>query len=45
LFEVSAVTWPAYNDTALGLRTLEDNEAEALELRKRLLELKQKFNK
>jgi len=45
LFEVSAVTWPAYNDTALGLRTLEDNEAEALELRKRLLELKQKFTK
>ena len=45
LFEVSAVTWPAYNDTALGLRTLEDGEQEALELRKRLLELKQKFTK
>jgi HK97 family phage prohead protease len=45
LFEVSAVTWPAYNDTALGLRTLEDAEQEALELRKRLLELKQKFTK
>lgn len=45
LFEVSAVTWPAYNDTALGLRTLEDAEQEALELRKRLLALKQKFTK
>lgn len=45
LFEVSAVTWPAYNDTALGLRTLEDAEAEELELRRRLLELKLKFNK
>jgi len=45
LFEVSAVTWPAYNDTALGLRTLEDAEAEELELRRRLLELKQKFQK
>jgi HK97 family phage prohead protease len=45
LFEVSAVTWPAYNDTALGLRTEEDAEREALELRKRLLELKQKFTK
>lgn len=45
LFEVSAVTWPAYNDTALGLRIAEDAEAEALELRRRLLELKQKFQK
>lgn len=45
LFEVSAVTWPAYNDTALGLRTVEDAETEALELRRRLLELKQKFQK
>lgn len=45
LFEVSAVTWPAYNDTALGARSAEDAEAEALELRKRLLQLKQKFAK
>jgi len=45
LFEVSAVTWPAYNDTALGARSAEDAQAEALELRKRLLQLKQKFAK
>lgn len=45
LFEVSAVTWPAYNDTALGARSAEDAEAEALELRKRMLQLKQKFAK
>jgi HK97 family phage prohead protease len=45
LFEVSAVTWPAYNDTALGARSAEEAEAEALELRKRMLQLKQKFAK
>ena len=45
LFEVSAVTWPAYNDTAIGARSAEEAEAEALELRKRMLQLKQKFAK
>lgn len=45
LFEVSAVTWPAYQDTAIGLRTAEEAPEEDLELRKRLLELKLKFNK
>lgn len=45
LFEVSVVTWPAYDATTVGMRTAsaEDAEAEALELRKRMLELKQKF--
>jgi HK97 family phage prohead protease len=46
LFEVSVVTWPAYDATTIGMRTAsaEDAEQEALELRKRLLELKQKFS-
>lgn len=46
LFEVSVVTWPAYDSTTVGMRTAsaEDAEQEALELRKRMLELKQKFN-
>ena len=46
LFEVSVVTWPAYDATTVGMRTAsaEDAEAEALELRKRMLELKQKFS-
>ena len=45
LFEVSVVTWPAYDATTVGMRTAsaEDAEAEALELRKRMLDLKQKF--
>jgi len=46
LFEVSVVTWPAYDATTVGMRTAsaEDAEAEALELRKRMLDLKQKFS-
>lgn len=46
LFEVSVVTWPAYDSTTVGMRTAsaEDAEQEALELRKRMLELKQKFS-
>ena len=46
LFEVSVVTWPAYDATTVGMRTAsaEDAEQEALELRKRMLELKQKFS-
>ena len=46
LFEVSVVTWPAYDATTIGMRTAsaEDAEQEALELRKRMLELKQKFS-
>lgn len=46
LFEVSVVTWPAYDSTTVGMRTAsdEDAEKEALELRKRMLDLKQKFS-
>lgn len=46
LFEVSVVTWPAYDATTVGMRTAsaDDAEAEALELRKRMLDLKQKFS-
>lgn len=46
LYEVSVVTWPAYDATTVGMRTAsaEDAELEALELRKRMLELKQKFS-
>ena len=46
LFEVSVVTLPAYDSTSVGMRTADEEgaEAEALLLRKRLLELKQKFN-
>lgn len=37
LFEVSVVTWPAYDSTAVGMRSA---EAEDLELRKKLLKAK-----
>lgn len=37
LFEVSAVTWPAYDSSSIGMRTAEDAPAEDLELRRRVL--------
>lgn len=42
LFEVSVVTWPAYDSTDVGMRAADDStaDADALELRKRLLSLK-----
>ena len=45
LFEVSVVTWPAYDSTEVGMRTAdaESAESEALELRRRKLALQSKF--
>jgi len=45
LFEVSVVTWPAYDSTDVGMRTAdaESAELEALELRRRKLALQSKF--
>lgn len=37
LFEVSAVTWPAYDSSSIGMRTAEDAPADDLELRRRVL--------
>jgi HK97 family phage prohead protease len=42
LFEVSVVTWPAYDASSVGMRSADDSVD--LELRKRLIELKIKFN-
>ena len=42
LFEVSVVTWPAYDASSVGMRSADDSDG--LELRKRLIELKLKFN-
>ena len=40
------MTLPAYDSTSVGMRTADEDSAEqeALDMRKRLLELKQKFN-
>lgn len=43
LFEVSVVTWPAYDASSVGMRS-EDSDADDLELRKRLVALKFKLD-
>jgi len=43
LFEVSVVTWPAYDASSVGMRS-QDSDTDDLELRKRLIELQFKFN-
>jgi HK97 family phage prohead protease len=43
LFEVSVVTWPAYDASSVGMRS-EDSVEDDLELRKRLIALKFKLN-
>lgn len=42
LFEVSVVTWPAYDSSSVGLRKADDSDD--LEFRKRLIELKFKLD-
>jgi HK97 family phage prohead protease len=43
LFEVSVVTWPAYDSSSVGMRS-EDSDVDELELRKRLVALKFKLD-
>jgi HK97 family phage prohead protease len=43
LFEVSVVTWPAYDASSVGMRS-EDSVEDELELRKRLIALQFKLN-
>lgn len=43
LFEVSVVTWPAYDASSVGMRS-QDSDTDDLELRKRLLALKFKLD-
>jgi HK97 family phage prohead protease len=43
LFEVSVVTWPAYDASSVGMRS-EDSVEDELELRKRKLALKFKLD-
>ena len=43
LFEVSVVTWPAYDASSVGMRS-EDSDVDELELRKRLVALKFKLD-
>jgi HK97 family phage prohead protease len=44
LFEVSVVTWPAYDSTSVAMRSATSNDIELLELRRRKIALKLALN-
>lgn len=44
LFEVSIVTWPAYDSTSASMRSAQESELQALELRRTQLKLTLKLN-